>query len=419
MKLKGGILFYSLLVIIITSSISGLILLSSFYENRRLENSIKQDELEQNVLSAINLYLGGEDLFNGRDTTTIELFGNNSIKVFLTRGSWGNYNLLSANSSWKFKSYFREALIGSDLFTEEPIALFMPEDGRFLSISGKTELRGTCYLPGKTARVASIEGQQYIYKDIVFGEIKKSPPSIPDINKDLLNFHSRYISEGISSADSSISLEDTDSINFKNSFRNKSIIINIGGLNSLSDYSFNGNIILWSPKPVIVAGSSKLNDVILIAPKILIESGFKGVFQACAIQSIILEPGCTLGYPSQLSVIQSEGSYNVSDSLIISIGAGSNVAGAAIIKSFGLTSYIKIDKDALMTGQVYCPGNVELKGKIKGSLYCRGFYLGTERARYYNHLLNTSIDFTNLSKHFAGIDLIKVIPSKSIIKWVD
>jgi hypothetical protein len=419
MKFRGGVLYYSLLVIIISSTIIGLILLGSYYENRMLINSIKQDELERNVFSAISLYIGGEDIFKGKDSVTIDLFNNNSDKVSLFRKRWGNYLRVSASSKWKNKSFFKEALVGSDIFSEEPVALFMPDEGRFLSLSGKTQLKGTCYLPGKTARVASIEGQQYIYKDLVFGVIKKSPSALPEINKDLLSFAGKYISERFPGDDSIININALDSTHFENSFNNKTIIINADAVNSLSDYTFHGNIVIWSTHPLVIEESSNLEDVILFASKIVVKSGFSGTFQAFAIQSIFIEKNCDLGFPSQLCVIHAERKYNPADSLIISVGSGSKVAGGVIIKSYGLTSYIKIDNRALVTGQVYCPGIVELQGEIIGSLYCKTFYLGTSRARYYNHLLNTRIDFNSLSEYFVGIDILKEIPSKSIIKWLD
>ena len=119
-------------------------------------------------------------------------------------------------------------------------------------------------------------------------------------------------------------------------------------------------------------------------------------------------------------MIQSEtGKYNPSDSLIVGLGKGSLVEGGILINSFGLTSFIKIDKGAKVSGQVYCPGFVELNGEVIGSLYCKTFYLKTARGRYYNHLLNTRIDYSSLSEYFSGIDLLKDIPQKLVIKWLD
>jgi hypothetical protein len=418
-KLAGGILYYSLLVIILSSSIVGLILLSSYYENRLLVNAIKQDELERNVSSSFNVFLAGEDVFKGKDSCTIGLFGETGSDVSLIKRKWGNYFIIRASSKWENRSYQREALIGSDISVQEPVALFMQDEGRFLSLSGNTILKGTCYLPGKTARIASIEGQQYIYKNPVFGEIKKSPPSLPELEKGLLSYAITYITEGSQTNDSIIKISSLDSTHLTNSFKNKTIVVDAENIRSLSYCIFKGNIVIWSTNKLTIDGTSKLEDVILIAPSILIKNGFSGTLQAFAVQSIIIEDNCDLGFPSQLCVIQSEGKYNPADSLIISIGKGSKLAGGAIIKNYGLTSFIKIDKGAIVSGQIYCPGTMELQGEVVGSLYCKTFYLGTPRARYYNHLLNTRIDYSSLSKHFVGIDLLKEISEKSIIKWLD
>jgi len=58
-KLKGGILYYSLIVMILSSSVIGLILLCSYYGDKVITISAKQAEIERNVFSAFNLFLGG------------------------------------------------------------------------------------------------------------------------------------------------------------------------------------------------------------------------------------------------------------------------------------------------------------------------------------------------------------------------
>jgi len=163
----------------------------------------------------------------------------------------------------------------------------------------------------------------------------------------------------------------------------------------------------------------ELEDIILFAPSITVKSGFVGEFQAYALQQIKIEKNCQIRFPSQLNIIQSEVSlYNPSDTLMVTIDEGSTIEGAILIKSSGLLSFISIDKTARAFGQIYCPGIIELKGEIIGSLYCKTFYLGAERAKYYNNLLNTRIDFMSLSHHYSGVDLIAEIPYKSIIKWL-
>jgi len=70
-------------------------------------------------------------------------------------------------------------------------------------------------------------------------------------------------------------------------------------------------------------------------------------------------------------------------------------------------------------GQVYVEGNIELRGKITGSLYCDGFMLKTKAAYYENHLLNTAVDFEALSKNFCGIPMIHQSGKLKVIRWLN
>jgi hypothetical protein len=417
-RFKGGALYYSILVIILSSSIAGLILISSALENRLLVDISKQGDLEMNVMSALKFVLAGHDIFQKKDTASISLYDEKDDKVKLFRRNWGAYTIIGANARWKNKSFSRTALIGSDFSDGDSTALYMPDDGRFLSVSGKTRLVGTCYLPGKTIRTASIEGQQYIYKNTVWGSVKNSVPLIPGLNSGIFLFANNFLSGEFSFPDSIMEVSSVEEQNIQNSFAAKTIIIEADTINALSYKKFSGNIVIWSPKKLIIDKTCSLKDVIVFAPKIVVREGFKGNFQAFALQSIIIEDSCNLIYPSQLFVMQSEGKYNPSDTLMISLGKGAMLSGGAVIKSAGLTAFLRIGNGTRVSGQLYCPGPVELKGNINGCLYCKSFYLETSRAKYYNHLLNVIINRELLSKYFSGIDLIKESKRKLIIKWL-
>ena len=88
MKFRGGILYYSLLVIVLTGVFIGFILLLSYYDNRIFLDKFNQDRIRRNVISAINIYLAGEDLFKQEDTITIDLFDNPSDRVYMSRKKW-------------------------------------------------------------------------------------------------------------------------------------------------------------------------------------------------------------------------------------------------------------------------------------------------------------------------------------------
>lgn len=313
----------------------------------------------------------------------------------------------------------KKALIGANLLYEEPVALFLPDQGRIISISGSTFLRGVTYLPQKVVRPASIEGQPFIYKDLTLGAIKPSPKNLPAVNSEIFRFADHYLKDGFSEDDSIVDINSLDSMIVKNSFMNKTLIVRCKEPADLSGVTFSGNIIIWSTQPINLTESTRLTDVILFAPSIIINDHFSGSFQAYALQYILVGSNCNLAFPTILNVIQSERKYNPSDSLKITIGRNTRVDGGIFIKSSGLTSYLKVSPKSRIFGQVYIPGNIELLGEVTGSVYCKSFYLQTSRARYENHLLNCRIDRVRLSPYFAGIDLFRNNPYKSIIEWLN
>ena len=66
MKFRGGILYYSLLVIVLTGVFIGFILLLSYYDNRIFLDKFNQDRIRRNVISAINIYLAERIYLNKR-----------------------------------------------------------------------------------------------------------------------------------------------------------------------------------------------------------------------------------------------------------------------------------------------------------------------------------------------------------------
>jgi hypothetical protein len=420
MKLKGGILYYSLLVIILSSSFTGFILLNDFYDNRLLSDTIIQDELRRNVYSAIDLYLSGSVSFEDLDSMYVNVFENNHEKVLLSKRRWGSYYVINSSSKWKRKYSERMALVGSDLSNQEPVALYLADEGRILSLSGNTLLNGTSYLPQGTIRVSSIEGQQFISNDPATGSIRKSLSLLPALNNEYLRFAESFLGAPELLMDSLVNILNLDSTKIANSFKKRTLTILNDTLPEIGNISLSGNIILWSVHPLVIDNTASLSDIIIFAPQLRLKRGFKGELQVYSLQSIIIEDSCRIDYPSQLCVLQNEKfRYSPSDTLAIKIGKNSYIAGGTVIKSCGLPSYLRISEGASVFGQVYCPGQVELYGKIAGSLYCREFITETPKAKYYNHLLNATIDYNALSEHFTGTDLIDKTNLKSVIKWME
>jgi len=64
-----------------------------------------------------------------------------------------------------------------------------------------------------------------------------------------------------------------------------------------------------------------------------------------------------------------------------------------------------IDKDALVVGDIYCNGILELKGSVIGSVYTHKLQLETRSSKYADVILNGIIDTSGIPDNFVGLPL--------------
>ena len=72
-------------------------------------------------------------------------------------------------------------------------------------------------------------------------------------------------------------------------------------------------------------------------------------------------------------------------------------------------NYIKVDRNSLVVGDIYCNGIIELKGSIIGSLYTHKLQLETRSSKYADVILNGVIDVTEIPANFVRLPLFKNI----------
>ena len=194
-----------------------------------------------------------------------------------------------------------------------------------------------------------------------------------------------------------------DSI-FFNSFYNVTKEVYLKSI--VSNVIFKGNFVLRAKDSIRVQKSAILEDVILIAPKITFEEGFKGTVQAFATKEIELEQKVSLNYPSVVCVFNE----NKNESLI-KIKQDCKVTGAVVL--FGNTmetinrNNIEIDQNGLIFGDIYCSGRLCLKSKIFGSVYTNRFFYKTASSTYDNTIADIEINTTKKPPYFISIPLFE------------
>lgn len=322
----------------------------------------------------------------------IHLSGDTSI---IHKSIWGSYFLVTSKTYKNQRSITRSALIGSE-FEESLPSLVVRNGSDGLRICGETYIEGTAFLPNKRVELAYIGGKNYSNSQLVYGEIQ-------DIKELKLNLS--RIFENVTPKDftgnripKSFDYKDTTV-----SFLEKGIYYQ--SLDAIQLRSkLEGKIIVQSFDSLVIYREAKLNNVILIAPKIYIKQGFRGNLQAYASECIVLEDSVTLSYPSTL-ILNEQNSSTTNHMHSISLGCNSSVLGGVLLTTqhydFRKQPKLTIQKDALVAGIVFNCGITEIYGSIIGSLNTAETLTITGGGSYTNHLLDAIISTKRLPRDFT------------------
>lgn len=386
---KAHSLLYAIYICLIVSIICGALLyFANLYNQLNLYYNLQEELYIQNQ-SVVNFALGNKIL-----PQEIEKDENSGIEGRYKTKSYGLLTLLLAESSVGNDTVTSAHFVGN--YVTDKTAIYLTNISKSLSYSGTVTLTGNSELPSDFIDAAYINNSPNKFTNN--GKITVSDIRLPEINPDFEKIFEE--TEGLKTALKDVE-KPKDSL-YYNSFFNetKEIYIN----SSLSNIIFKGNFILKSQDSIRIKKSTILEDVILIAPKITFEAGFKGTVQAFATKGIELEEKVTLNYPSVLCV------YNKTEeeSKII-IKKESTISGAVVL--FGNSpedfdkSSIEIAEEGLIFGDIYCTGKLALRSNVYGSVYANRFFVKTMASTYDNTISDVEINASKRPAYFISIPL--------------
>jgi hypothetical protein len=420
-KVSGYILIYCIGIMFIITLICSALLMYSYYNRLQIQEIIKKEKMILNLNSGINLLIGNPEFLKINEKTSISLYNGDYDSVDLKKDKWGIFDIISAKVKWNRFHYTKSALIGNYLPNDEKVALYLVEQNQPLSVCGNTRIKGKVYLPKLGIKSTFIEGKSYTGDKLIFSNQEKSssvlPMQIQDINlltnqvlrkkyTDPLNTQIAFIGNRINNT-MDVSFNEITKV----FFGYKEL--------QLKNCSFSGNIVFVSDSIIKVKNNCILEDVLLIAPSIIIESGFNGSFQSFASDSILIGDNCKLKYPSVIAI-----SNTLVDNINPCIFIGKQTSVNGIILNYMEKSnnqkepYINIASKTLITGEIYCNGSVEHRGIVKGSICCNKFILQTPTSFYDNHLLDAVVDPNLMPVNFVGINFVSQIQKQGVVKWL-
>lgn len=386
---KAHSLLYAIYICLIVSIICGALLyFSNLYNQLNVYYNLQEELYIQNQ-SVLNFALG-----NKTQLAEIEKDKNSGIEGSFETKQYGLLSLVMAKSYISNDTVISAHFVG--VRNEGKNAIYLTNLSKSLFYSGKVKLVGNNLLPSTFIETSYINND--LNKLIQEGKNTVSEAQLPEINPDF-----KKIFEGIKAEKVKLNaIEKTKDSIYYNSFFNatKEVMVK----SNLSSIIFKGNYVLRSEDSIRVKKSTVLEDVILIAPKITFEEGFKGTVQAFATKGIELEEKVVLNYPSVVCV------YNESpEGSKIKIKKESKVTGAVVL--FGNPNdlieknTIEIDEDGLLFGDLYCSGKLMLKSNVYGSVYTNRFFLKTVSSSYENLISNIEINTEKRPDYYISIPL--------------
>ncbi|AXT18321.1 hypothetical protein D7030_08320 [Flavobacteriaceae bacterium AU392] len=394
-KFKASSLINAIFTCLIISVFSGCLVLISHYHNALNNNLFSQEELINNNNSSFNYILNNSQEKSYNELERLNVF-NNEKNTYWKKIKWGFYDIIICKTIFKNDTILKTALIGEKSHVKNKLALYLTDYNKPLKLSGKTEILGDLKIPyGQTE-------QSYINNNLgnsikIKGNELKSTKKIPKIKKDIIFDISNLPHIPLNNIKKDAAII--------NEFDKEPKVIDLSNYNAFNNITCKGNIVLTSSKTLEIDSSTRLNDVLIIAPKVRIKSDFKGNIQIIAKEEVIVEENVFLQYPSSIYI------KNDIDSVSVIIKENAKLIGGIVIDGNIYTSSLKrslsIEKNATIVGEVYCYGKTQLKGKIIGTIYTDRFFLKNESSSYENVILNGSINRDSLPGNFIELALFE------------
>jgi hypothetical protein len=418
--LKASALYIVIIVALVIAVLCSSLIVAAYFYKTQYQKKFRYDQLDNNVSSGINILLTSTDTAysNGK---TFSLFNNDADSVSLKRFFWGLYDIGIAEAFIQKDTLFKTFSIANTIDSTKWAALYLIDEDRPFSLSGKTMIRGDAYIPKAGVQEAYVDNKAYEGdKRLIIGKRHVSEKKLPALDQNKLDQLEKYFNRD---AKAENSLPKSDSI--KVSFLQPTRFFNFKkAVQTIQNIKLSGNIILLSDTTVTIDNTAVLNNTLVFARAIIVKSGFQGNCQLFATDSIHIESNCRFDYPSCLGVLHF-GSAIVSSPEKIAIGESTEFNG--IIFTYEKTEkpikpLIEIGKNVKIKGQVYSQGILELKDKteVDGSIFTSRFLYKNTFTLFENYLINATIDSKVLSPYYLTSGLLPVSgKKKKVLQWLE
>lgn len=417
--LKASALYIVIIIALAMAVLCSSMIVSAYFYRLQYQKKFRSDVLRNNLESGVNILLAA-DSNAYQNEQILDLYHSGSDSISLKLIPWGVYDIGVVKAFIHRDTIFKTFSLAYSLDSLTWGAIYLTDEEKPLFVSGHTKIRGTAFLPKAGIKEAFIEGKSYLGdKRLVIGQQKKSNSNLPLLKASQLTFikHRKQYSSQTDSL-----LPDGDSLN--NSFLNPTKTFHFKKrVVTLKDIKLQGNIALFSDTLIAIDGSATLDNVLVFAKVIVVESGFKGRCQLFATDSIRVKQNCRFNYPSCIGVLKFE-SKNGSQAKI-SLGDASSFSGILFTYENPKSDFqtlIDIGKKVKINGQVFAQGIIRFKDSVvvNGNISANRLIYETNYTMFENYLMNTVVDQVGLSPFYLTSSLFAVSSGKrKIMQWLE
>ncbi len=411
--LRAASLLYALVIIFLIGLLASSFVLFSYLHSRETDFYGIQYRLDKNAASGMEYLLAFRDVLPYQQPFVLELSDEPYDKVILEKKSWGLYEIGVAEATFKTRRASRICLIGAKAAQGNTTALYLVDTDKPLQLAGKTEIRGTAWLPEKGVKRAYIEAQHYAGEQLIYGTQKKSERLLPELPAGMAEQNHARLQGRFTAADSLLDFFALESDTLLHSFARRTGVFSTPAPLVLDKGRYEGNLIFHSSSRIVVKPGCFLSGVLLYAPWIEIESDNGSSFQAFASDSLRLKENSELRYPSALALLRKYNSVQTPSvpkkEFTLCLEQNTRMCGVLLGWTDKLSKQepllVSLDKQSILVGQIYSSDRAQIKGAVYGQVLTTLLYLHTAASKYENTLLDAVIDGTRLPEEFTGLSL--------------
>ena len=418
--LKASALYIVIIIALVIGILCSSLIVTAYFYRNQYQKKFRYDRLQNNLNSGVNILLATSDT-SYLTGSTFSLYNGDDDSIAIKKTFWGMYDIGSAIAFSQKDSLYKTFLIGYNLDSSKWAALYLIDEDRPLSLSGKTSIIGVVYIQKAGFTTAFVDNKAYQGdKRLIIGTKKNSEKSLPALSAARLVQFQQFTQQ----SHPGDSLLNKDSL--AQSFLLPTRYINFTKeVQNISNIKLTGNIILTSDTTITLDSTVIVKDVMIFAKTIKVKSGFHGNCQLFARDSISIDSNCRFAYPSCLGILRfgKPGLAPVQEQIHL----GNRCTFAGIMFTYektesALKPMIDLGKSVKITGQIYSQGSLRTKDSVQvdGSVFTSQFLYQDSFTLYQNYLINITMNTKALSPYYLTGDLCPVSgKKKKVLQWLE